>query len=84
MPESPDATDSPADPGATDPRETAAGWHWRDQDGRVVARGFPDQAEAEAWLAESWQDLLTDGVAAVVLHEGDRLVYGPMPLAGDA
>ena len=63
-------------------------WSWRDgSDAAVVhATGFPTQAEAEAWLAEGWEelfdavDLFDAGVVAVSLYEGDRLVYGPMPL----
>lgn len=57
-------------------------WSWRDgSDAAVVhATGFPTQAEAEAWLAEGWEELFDAGVVAVSLYEGDRLVYGPMPL----
>lgn len=57
-------------------------WSWRDgTDAEVThATGFPTQAEAEAWLAEGWEDLQDAGVAAVTLYQGDRLVYGPMPL----
>lgn len=57
-------------------------WSWRDgADAQVVhATGFPTQAEAEAWLAEGWEDLYDADVASVSLYEADRLVYGPMPL----
>jgi hypothetical protein len=41
---------------------------------------FPAQADAETWIGENWQDLLSQGVDAVVLMEGDRVVYGPMSL----
>lgn len=67
------------------------GWHWvPDLDGEARlayddAGGdsrFPSQGEAEAWLAESWEGLADLGVTEVSLHEGDRLVYGPMALAG--
>lgn len=44
-------------------------------------RDFADQAEAEAWFAESWGDLAEAGVTAVSLWEAGRLVYGPMSLA---
>lgn len=46
----------------------------------AVTSGFPSQSEAEAWVGESWRELLADGVDAVSLYEGDRLVYGPMSL----
>ena len=42
--------------------------------------GFPSQADAESWVGEAWQELLADGVDAVTLLEGDRVVYGPMSL----
>lgn len=43
---------------------------------------FESQAEAESWLEAFFSDLLEQGVAAVSLHEEDRLVYGPMSLDG--
>lgn len=60
-------------------------WWWRFQTSRNdVASGessrFPTQGEAEAWIGESWQELLESGVDAVTLFEGDREVYGPMSL----
>ena len=60
-------------------------WSWRFETngGEVVSREsgrFPTQAEAEAWIGESWQELLGAGVDAVSLLEGDRVVYGPMSL----
>jgi len=42
---------------------------------------FPTQADAEAWMGESWSALLAAGADSVSLLEGDRLVYGPMGLA---
>lgn len=42
---------------------------------------FGSQADAEAWLAASWEDLADAGVQDVTLCEGDRVVYGPMPLS---
>jgi hypothetical protein len=42
--------------------------------------GFPSQSDAESWVGESWRELREAGVDAVVLYEGDRLVYGPMSL----
>lgn len=41
---------------------------------------FPSQADAEAWLGESWSDLADCGVAAVTLKRFDDVVYGPMSL----
>jgi hypothetical protein len=32
---------------------------------------FDDQEDAEAWLTESWRDLLAEGVEAVELTEDD-------------
>lgn len=60
-------------------------WSWRFETnrGEIVSREssrFPTQAEAEAWIGESWQELLDAGVDAVSLLEGDRVVYGPMSL----
>ena len=62
-------------------------WTWRYEraDGSVVddlapAERFPAQAEAESWIGEEWQGLLEQGVDAVTLLEGERVVYGPMSL----
>ncbi len=43
-------------------------------------RGFPTQADAEAWVGESWRDLLESGVEQVRLVEDGTEVYGPMSL----
>lgn len=48
--------------------------------GPGVGPEFEDQATAEQWLGESWQQLLDDGTEEVALYEGDRLLYGPMSL----
>ena len=42
---------------------------------------FPTQADAEAWMGDSWSTLLASGADSVSLLEGDRLVYGPMGLS---
>ena len=42
---------------------------------------FPTQADAEAWMGESWSTLLASGADSVSLLEGYRLVYGPMGLS---
>ncbi|MEL4504198.1 hypothetical protein AAEX63_03815 [Luteococcus sp. H138] len=51
-----------------------------DLTGAGVGKRFEDQAQAEAWLAEYYEDLADLGVASVSLFEEDRLVYGPMSL----
>ncbi|HHU39071.1 MAG TPA: hypothetical protein GXZ45_07320 [Propionibacterium sp.] len=45
-----------------------------------LGRSFPTQAEAEAWLTASYEDLVDAGVDEVTLLDGDRVVYGPMSL----
>lgn len=42
---------------------------------------FATQADAESWVGEIWEELAEEGVAAVTLLEGDRVVYGPMSLS---
>lgn len=66
---------------------TTAPWWWqlRDASGATVEptagrQEFPTQGDAESWVGEFWPDLADEGVAAVVLFEGDREVYGPMSL----
>lgn len=44
---------------------------------------FPTQADAEAWMGESWSTLVASGADSVSLLEGDRLVYGPMGLSSN-
>ncbi|GAA1387936.1 hypothetical protein [Luteococcus peritonei] len=51
--------------------------------GAGIGRRFEDQAMAEAWLAEYYQELADLGVAQVSLFEEDRLVYGPMSLEAE-
>lgn len=41
---------------------------------------FGTQADAEAWLTASYEDLVDAGVDEVTLLEEDRVVYGPMSL----
>lgn len=60
-------------------------WHWQspraaDSSTSGLGQRFPSQAEAEAWLTESFPDLVEAGITEVSLFEGDRLVYGPMSL----
>jgi hypothetical protein len=61
-------------------------WQLQDAEGGVIepAEGrqeFPTRGDAESWVGEFWPDLADSGVAAVTLFEGDREVYGPMPLS---
>ena len=42
---------------------------------------FANQGDAESWVGEFWRELAEQGVASVVLHEHDRVVYGPMSLS---
>ncbi len=54
-----------------------------DADTRVelgLDQQFATQADAEAWLSASWEDLAEAGLDAVTLYEGDRVIYGPMGL----
>ncbi len=63
------------------------GWSWRspeaDPDLASVAgleRTFDSQADAEAWLTASYEELVDAGIDEVTLLEEDRVVYGPMSL----
>ena len=66
-------------------------WSWRYEDpsGETVvpldtaptAEQFPNQADAESWIGETWRELLEAGVHQVTLLEDDREVYGPMGLS---
>lgn len=63
-------------------------WEFRNANGSrvlpvLVAEGqsFPSQSDAENWLGEEWRVLAEAGVAAVILREAGREVYGPMALA---
>lgn len=62
-------------------------WTWTCHDETGEARQdlldageFPSQAEAEAYLSESWEELAHAGVAAVTLMSEGAAVYGPMSL----
>ncbi len=71
-----------------------ATWHWRLLDAHGAEVSLPDtvtvtvdgprftsQGDAESWVGESWRELADQGVASVVLLDGDREVYGPMSLS---
>ncbi len=56
-------------------------WRYEDDSGDEVTPGsenFESRSDAESWLGEHFGDLADQGVAAVVLFEGERKVYGPM------
>lgn len=58
-------------------------FHWvADVEGGEPIRSqeFPTRADAEAWLTESYEELIEDGASAVTLFEEGSLVYGPMSL----
>lgn len=42
--------------------------------------GFPNQADAESWVGETWHDLLAAGVEQVSLLNAGDVVYGSMSL----
>lgn len=62
-------------------------WKWRLEaaDGTEVpaltSPVHPNQSDAESWLGEQWRELADAGVAQATLFDGERKVYGPMPLA---
>lgn len=57
-------------------------WHYftAAQEPAGTSQEFPVQADAEAWIGVSWQEVLESGVESVSLFEDDRLAYGPMGL----
>ena len=62
-------------------------WTWTCADAAGNPVEFPDldvpfasQAEAEAWLGESWMDLAGAGGDTVTLLCDGAVVYGPMSL----
>jgi hypothetical protein len=70
--------------------ELAMAWTWiyQNEDGspspslpaEAVVTPFPTQADAEAFIGQTWEELLAGGVEAVTLYDEDREVYGPMSL----
>jgi hypothetical protein len=61
-------------------------WQYEAADGSVMTgpdlphTGFPNQADAESWVGESWHELVAAGVEQVSLLDGGQQVYGPMSL----
>lgn len=62
-------------------------WSYLDSSGTAMTgtalptTAFTSQSDAESWVGESWPQLAQAGVDAVVLHEDDHVVYGPMSLS---
>ncbi|WP_068398581.1 hypothetical protein [Kribbia dieselivorans] len=62
-------------------------WTYLDANGAQITHpdlpttAFPSQSDAEAWFAESWQDLSDLGVESVTLRRDGEVVYGPMSLS---
>ena len=62
-------------------------WTYADSTGQemnppgVVETEFPSRVDAEAWLAEDWQEIAEAGVSTVTLMSGTDVVYGPMSLS---
>lgn len=52
-------------------------WSWKYdlEHESTTTGGFPSQAEAEAWVGESWQELYAGGARAVTLLDAGREVY---------
>ena len=46
-----------------------------------VSPAHANQSDAESWVGEQWRELADAGVTQVTLFDGDRKVYGPMPLS---
>jgi hypothetical protein len=61
-------------------------WTYETADGTPVTgpelptTGFPNQADAETWVGETWHALLDQGVEQVNLFQAGEKVYGPMSL----
>lgn len=64
-------------------------WTYSDAQGQAVKTpglvepSFPSRADAEAWLADDWQEIADAGVSSVTLMCGSDVVYGPMSLSAD-
>ena len=58
----------------TPQRDTPFTWAYLDEAGEEVGRseGFADREAAEAWMGQSWQDLLDRGVEQVALEDDER------------
>jgi len=53
-------------------------WQYENGDGQPVdgpGESFPSQADAESWVGQIWRDLVSQGVATVVLLDDARVEY---------
>jgi hypothetical protein len=53
-------------------------WQYEDPQGAAVTgphEAFPSQADAESWIGQTWRELASSGVTAVVLIEDERVEY---------
>lgn len=61
-------------------------WTWKLESndskdlGGIDVPEFDDQADAETWIGDVWQDLLEQGVDSVTLVEDGDVVYTGMSL----
>jgi hypothetical protein len=61
-------------------------WRYEGVDGSPMASpdlpdtSFPNQADAESWVGESWRELLSSGVEQVSLLRDGEVVYSAMSL----
>lgn len=56
-------------------------FHWTGEGLKTLrSQDFPTRVDAEAWLTESYTQLVDEGVTSVSLYEDGSLVYGPMSL----
>ncbi len=55
------------------------GWKYLNSEGQEVGHShrFEESEEAEAWIGDTWNDLLENGIEEVVLvdHSRDRTLY---------
>jgi hypothetical protein len=61
-------------------------WTWITLDEAGIVRpcritSFATQEDAEDWLVAHAASLMMEGATAVVLHDGERVAYGPIRLA---
>ena len=52
-------------------------WRYLDATGTETgtSEAFAERDAAEAWLGDTWADLLERGIEAVALADGDRTLY---------
>ena len=52
-------------------------WTLRDADGGTLrtTQTFDSKEEAEAWMGNTWDELLAEGAETVALVEGDETLY---------